>query len=86
MCKFADWIKNNDKKQRGVAEKLGISTSTLYDILKKNQPPSLMLAYDIEVYTKEAVTMYDWVDQYKAQKTKINTKPKTKVKKKLIKE
>ena len=62
MNKFAEWMKNNDKKQRGVAQKLGISTSTLHDILRKNQIPSLKLAYEIEKYTKGAITLYDWID------------------------
>ena len=63
MNKFAEWMKNNDKKQRGVAEKLGISTSTLHDILRKNQIPSLIVAYEIEKYTRGAITVYDWLDQ-----------------------
>lgn len=62
MNKFASWIKYNDKKQRGVAEKLGISTSTLHDILRKGQIPSLKVAFEIEKYTKGAITLYDWVD------------------------
>jgi transposase len=61
--KFAEWMQSNDKKQRGVAQKLGISTSTMHDILRKGQMPSLKLAYDIENYTKGAVTVYDWIDQ-----------------------
>lgn len=56
-------MKCNDKKQRGVAEKLKISTSTLHDILRKGQMPSLRLAYDIEQYTKGSITVYDWIDQ-----------------------
>lgn len=68
MNRFAEWMHSNDKKQRGVAEKLGISTSTLHDILRKGQMPSLLLAYEIEKYTKGAVTVYDWVDE--AQKNK----------------
>jgi transcriptional regulator with XRE-family HTH domain len=63
MNKFLAWIKSNDKKQRGVAEKLDISTATLHDILRKGHMPSLRLAYDIEQYTKGAVTVYDWIDQ-----------------------
>lgn len=63
MNKFAEWVQSNDKKQRGVAEKLGISTSTLHDILRKGQIPSLKLAYQIEKYTKGAITLYDWIDQ-----------------------
>ena len=62
MNKFAYWIKKNDKKQRGVAEKLKISTSTLHDIIRKGQMPSLRLAYEIEKYTKGDVTVYDWLD------------------------
>lgn len=63
MNKFTVWIKDNDKKQHGVAEKLNISTSTLHDILKKGQMPSLKLAYEIEKYTKGSITVYDWLDQ-----------------------
>lgn len=63
MNKFAEWIKNNDKKQRGIAEKLGISTSTLHDILRQGQIPSLKVAYEIEKYTKGAITLYDWIDE-----------------------
>ncbi len=65
MNKFALWMKSNDKKQRGVAEKIGISTSTLHDILRKGQIPSLKLAYEIENYTKGMVTLYDWIDEVK---------------------
>lgn len=64
---FALWIKNNDKKQRGVAEKLGISPSTLHDILRKGQMPSLRIAYEIEKYTKGAITLYDWIDGRKTK-------------------
>ncbi len=63
MNKFLAWIKSNDKKQRGVAEKLDISAATLHDILRKGHMPSLRLAYEIEQYTKGAVTVYDWIDQ-----------------------
>jgi DNA-binding XRE family transcriptional regulator len=61
--KFAKWVHSNDKKQRGVAEKLGISTSTLHDILRQGKMPSLTLAYEIEKYTKGAITVYDWIDE-----------------------
>ena len=79
--KFADWMKANDKKQRGVAEKIGISTSTLHDILRKDQLPNLKVAYEIEKYTRGAVTVYDWVDQCDEKdiiipKKKIKSKPK----------
>lgn len=84
MNKFAEWMKNNDKKQRGVAEKLGISTSTLHDILRKNQMPSLVVAYDIEKYTHGTVTVYDWLDQ-RQQKNNTVAKPKADNKDKKIK-
>jgi len=69
--KFADWMKNNDRKQRGVADKLGISASTLHDILRKGQMPNLKLAYEIEKYTKGAITVYDWIDQSEEENKKI---------------
>jgi transcriptional regulator with XRE-family HTH domain len=62
MNKFSNWMKVNDKKQRGVAEKLKISPSTLHDILRKGQMPSLKLAYEIEKYTQGAITIYEWLD------------------------
>jgi DNA-binding XRE family transcriptional regulator len=63
MNKFAEWMKCNDKIQKGVAEKLNIAPSTLYLILANRQTPSLKLAYDIEKLTKGKVTLYDWLDQ-----------------------
>lgn len=76
MNKFSEWMKNNDKKQRGVAEKIGVSTSTLHDILRKGQMPSIRIAYEIEKYTRGAITVYDWLDQQTAENstTKMNTK------------
>lgn len=84
MNKFAKWIDANDKKQRGVAEKLGISTSTLNDILRKGQMPKLELAYQIEAYTKGAITVYDWIDQLH-QKQRAVAKATIKTKSKKIK-
>lgn len=77
MNKFASWIYYNHKKQRGVAEKLGVSTSTLHDILRKDVVPSLKVAYEIEKYTNGDITVYDWVDSIKAKK-KIADKVVTK--------
>ena len=77
--KFAVWIASNDKKQIGVAEKVGISQSTLSDILRKGQMPSLKVAYEIEQYTKGAVTLYDWIDQPEQEKkiaSKITDTPR----------
>lgn len=87
MNKFSEWIKNSDKKQTGVAQKLNISASTLHDILKKGQIPSLRVAYEIENYTRGAITVYDWVDEPSQeedeydddkQMTKVINKPKAK--------
>jgi hypothetical protein len=78
MNKFATWIEENDKKQRGVAEKLSISTSTLHEILRKGLMPSLKLAYEIEKYTLGAITVYDWLDEIQCEKQridKVKTKP-----------
>lgn len=66
-------MKNNDKKQRAVAEKLGISTATLTDILRKDHLPSLKVAFRIEFYTKGLVSVYDWFDcQAEQQKMSAN--------------
>jgi len=80
--KFAEWMKNNDKKQRGVAEKLGISTSTLHDILRKGLIPNLRLAYEIEKYTKGVITVYDWVDNIEKNNTMMPKDKPNKPKKK----
>ena len=73
MNRFALWMKDNDKKQRRVAEKLVISSSTLHDILRKGQMPNLKLAYRIEKYTRGAITLYDWIDESQAEKETIQT-------------
>jgi len=83
--KFAEWMKSNDKKQRGVAEKLSISTSTLHDILRKGQLPSLKLAYEIEKYTKGAVTVYDWIDEQDDIQKTVNKAKTNAVKNKIDK-
>ncbi len=83
--KFAEWMKNNDKKQRSVADKLKISQSSLHDILKKNQMPSLKVAYEIEQYTHGAITMYDWIDQRSEKSTTLSKNKVTKKEKKIKK-
>lgn len=69
MNKFSSWIKANDKKQRGIATKLGISTATLNAIIKHKQLPNLRLAYKIEKYTMGAITLYDWIDEKALEET-----------------
>jgi len=76
--KFSEWIIVSDKKQTGVAEKIGISTSSLHDILRKGQMPSLRVAYEIEKYTRGAITVYDWIDE-----KHIESKTDKKIKKKI---
>ena len=70
MNKFAAWIYNKDKKQRAVADKLGISTATLHEILRKDHVPSLKIAYEIERYTEGDITLYDWIDPVKTPNKK----------------
>lgn len=68
--KFAQWMELNDKVQANVAKKLGISPSSLHEILRLDKIPSIKVAYEIEVYTKGEVTIYDWLDQYNIEKVK----------------
>lgn len=63
MNKFALWMQNNDKVQKYVAAKLGISQSTIHEIIHLDKLPSIPVAYEIEKYTMGAVTLYDWLDQ-----------------------
>lgn len=67
MNKFAEWIYHKDKKQRAVADKLGISTATLHEILRKDHVPTLKVAYEIERYTEGDITLYDWIDAIKTK-------------------
>lgn len=69
MNKFAAWMKSNEKKQIAVAKKLGISQSSLHDIMRQGQLPNLKVAYEIEKYTHGEVTLYDWIDQEEKNKT-----------------
>ena len=75
---------NNDKIHGAVADKLGISKSTMHAILRQGLMPTLKLAYEIEKYTCGAITVYDWLDQ-KQDITVKTTKTKIKEKQKAIK-
>lgn len=70
MNKFAKWMTANDKRQIDVAKKIGISASSLNEIIRQDKIPSIKVAYGIEVYTKGEITIYDWLDEYKRNKTK----------------
>lgn len=63
MEKFADWVRKSGMKQIKVAEDLGISTSTLHEILRLGRLPNLKVAYSIEKYTGGHVTLYDWINE-----------------------
>ncbi len=76
MNKFAEWMDNNEKVQKYVATKLGISPSTLHEILRLDKMPSIKVAYEIEKYTMGAITIYDWLDH----ETKNNIEPKARKK------
>ncbi len=77
MNKFALWMDENDKVQAGVARKLGISKSTLNNILHLNHMPSLPVAIEIERYTQGAVTVYDWIEDHPKQPSTKTIKKKT---------
>lgn len=68
MNKFANWMEKNNQLQNGVAKALGISQPLLHKILKKNHEPRIKVANRIEIYTKGAITLYDWVDEKKEKK------------------
>jgi DNA-binding XRE family transcriptional regulator len=62
MNKFALWVHKNHIKQRGLAKELGVSTSTIHEILREGKIPTMKLAMAIERYTQGIVTLYDWFD------------------------
>lgn len=63
MKKLTDYLKIKHIKQRGFAEDIGISTSSLHEILRLGKIPTLKVAYEIEKFTEGHITLYDWVDQ-----------------------
>ena len=79
MKKLNDWIRINCIKQIGFAEKIGVSTSTLHEILRNGRMPTIITAYEIEKFTDGEITIYDWLDE-ETQKKKSITKNKRKKK------
>lgn len=77
MKKLAEWIIENDRKQKSMAAKIGISQSTLHGILN-GVMPSLKTAYEIEKYTKKEIDLYDWLDEKNFDSIKIKPKKKPK--------
>lgn len=61
-------MKAQCKQQRGVAKELGISTSSLHDILRKGQLPSLIVARRIHNYTEGDIEVDDWLDELPIEK------------------
>lgn len=62
MNKFARWMEENEKQQNKVAQKVGISSSFLNDLIHRGKKPSIKIAFEIEKYTKGEITVYDWLD------------------------
>jgi len=63
MKKLCEWLEKKCIKQKGFAKEIGISTSSLHQILRLGQVPSLRVAYEIEKFTQGDITLYDWIDQ-----------------------
>jgi transcriptional regulator with XRE-family HTH domain len=65
MNKFALWVLKNDKKQSIVAKKIGMSPSSLVEILRNGRIPSIKFAHAIEIYTNGEIKVYDWLEEEK---------------------
>ena len=74
MKKLADWLEIQCIKQIGFAKKIGVSTSTLHEILRLGRTPSMKVAYEIEKFTQGHITLYDWIDQGLEKKSKEKKK------------
>jgi len=81
MKKFSNWLRDHDVKQRSLARKIGVSTTHLWEIARKDKIPSLKTAYEIEKYTKGEITLYDWLDQNVVENEEAMSKSKSKPKK-----
>ncbi len=60
MNKLCEYLDFRGIKYHVFAKKIGTSTTTLHQILKKGRDPSLKLAIEIEKKTKGLITVYDW--------------------------
>jgi DNA-binding XRE family transcriptional regulator len=76
MKKLLDWVKKKCIKQKGMAEKIGVSEATLHEILLHNKSPNLKVAYAIEIFTEGDITIYDFIDDIKLRETKKTTNKK----------
>jgi len=77
MKKFSRWVFENNAKQIDLAEALGVSTTTMHNLIKKDAIPTLELAIAIEEYTNEEVTVYDWSSNKKENRTSPKIPKKT---------
>ena len=55
-----EWIKKTGRKQTWVAERAGVSVSTIHRIATGKTKPSLDLVQKIERITDGAVGLHDW--------------------------
>jgi DNA-binding XRE family transcriptional regulator len=66
MNKLREYLQTNGIKQKSFAKQIGACESTLCNITKNNQIPTLKLAIEIEKATRNMefpenqVTVYDW--------------------------
>jgi DNA-binding XRE family transcriptional regulator len=60
MNKLCEYLDFRGIKYHVFAKKIGTSTTTLHQILKKGRDPSRKLAVEIEKKTQGFVTVYDW--------------------------
>lgn len=60
---LADYLKDNNLKQRDFAARLGVSASYLNEIVRRVKSPPIKLAAQIEVATEGAVPMAVWAPE-----------------------
>ena len=70
MNKFAEWVKKKGVKQRHIADKIGVSTSSLHEILRLDKIPSVQVCGAIREFTDGDITFDDWLDQSNKQSMK----------------
>lgn len=72
MNKLAEYLDFTGIKHAVFAKKIGTTTTTLHNILRKGLTPSLKLAIAIEKETKGKIRVYDWLEPVKDKKHGIN--------------
>ncbi len=73
MNKLCEYLDFRGIKHAVFAKKIGTSTTTLHQILKKERVPSLKLAVEIEKKTKGLVTVYDWLNSKENKNRNVDT-------------